>query len=637
MLVIAGAIALTAEVVALARDDERSWLVFGLAATAILVAGVPTLRGALRSLLLLRLGIDLLMAIAVIGAFAIGEYPEAAVVVVLFAIAERIEARSLARAGDAVRGLMTMTPDTAIVATGDGSWQERPVAEVMSGAAILVRPGARIPLDGVVTRGASSVDQAPITGESRPVDKEVGDKVFAGTVNGTGSLEIRTTGGKDETTLARIVHGIQEAQAQRAPTQRFVDAFARVYTPIVVVIAVLVAILPWAAFGAPFQPWLYQALVLLVIACPCALVISTPVAIVSGLTAAARAGILVKGGVHLERGATLALVAMDKTGTITEGKPVLTDVDPLGTMDRDEALRTAASIDAPSEHPVARAITAGWSGPLLAVDDFTAILGRGARAQIGGQQYLLGNHRLAEETGVCSPAIEASLAKLEQQGKTALVLMTRERAHAILAVADQPRASSVQAIADLSALRVHTIMLSGDNRATAATIAKRVGIEDARGDMLPEDKLRAIGELRAAHRVVGMVGDGINDGPALAAADIGFAMGAAGTDTALETADVALMQDDLRGVARFVVLSRRTKAVLRQNITVALVTKGAFFGLALAGLATLWSAVIADMGASLVVVANSLRLLRPSLLSRLPVADFTPRRTVTAEARDDRS
>ncbi|NOS99464.1 MAG: cadmium-translocating P-type ATPase [Phycisphaerales bacterium] len=609
-LAISGALAVASEIVALTLDDETTLPVMVMASASIVVGGLPTIRKGFIALRARTLNINFLMSVAVIGAAAIGEWPEAAVVIFLFALAEHIEAYSLDRARNAVRSLMAMTPDVAAVKQTDGSWSPMPASEVVAGAIVRVRPGERLPLDGVVVAGESSVDQAPITGESVPVDKTVGDSVFAGTINGNGVLEFRTTGGKDESTLARIVRTVQEAQSQRAPTQRFVDAFSRIYTPVLVALAGALAVVPWLVFSQPFMPWLYRALVLLVIACPCALVISTPVTVVSGLAAAARRGILIKGGVYLETGRKLRIIALDKTGTVTQGKPRLVDVLPQNGHGRDQVLQIAASLDALSAHPIAHAVREGWTGPLLSIGQFESITGRGVSGRIDGETYNVGNHRLAEERGVCSPEVESQLSQLEAQGKTAIVVATSRQAIGILAVADTPRETSIAALRELHALGLRTVMLSGDNQRTVEAIAKAVGIDDGRGNLLPEEKLTAIDEFKARYGWVGMVGDGINDAPALAKADIGFAMGAAGTDTALETADVALMRDDLRSVPEFVRLSRRTASVLAQNIAFAIVTKSIFFLLAVLGLATLWMAVLADMGASLIVVANGLRLLR---------------------------
>lgn len=609
-LAVSGALAFGSEVAAWTSGSETSLLVIVMASASIVFGGLSTLSKGLIALRTFTLNINFLMSVAVIGAAAIGEWPEAAVVIFLFAIAEHIEAYSLDRARNAVRALMALTPDVVSIKQADGTWQDTSAANVSIGSIVRVRPGERLALDGVVVAGDSSVDQAPITGESVPVDKAVGDSVFAGSINGNGVLEFRTTGGKDETTLARIVHTVQEAQSQRAPTQRFVDNFSRIYTPVVVVLAAMVALVPWLFLSQPFMPWLYKALVMLVIACPCALVISTPVTVVSGLAAAARRGILVKGGVYLETGRKLRVVALDKTGTVTEGKPRLVDVLPLNGYSREKVLQVAGSLDALSSHPVAHAVREGWTGPLLQIEGFASITGRGVEGRIDGEGYIVGNHRLAEERSVCSPAVEDLLEKLESQGKTAVVVATSQQAIGVLAVADTPRDISVAAIRELHDLNVRTVMLSGDNQRTVEAIAKAVGIDDARGNLLPEEKLAAIDELRVRYSSVGMVGDGVNDAPALAKANIGFAMGAAGTDTALETADVALMRDDLRGVPEFIRLSRRTAGILAQNITFAIITKSTFFLLAVFGVATLWMAVLADMGASLFVVANGLRLLR---------------------------
>lgn len=615
LLVASGMLAFASEITAWTTKAEKSWPVILLAVASIFLGGLPTLRKGLVALRTFTLNINFLMTVAVIGAAAIGSWPEAAMVIFLFAVAELIESYSLERARNAVRSLMTLTPETASVKQTDGSWKETDASQVASGTTVRVKPGERIPLDGKITSGASAVDQAPITGESIPVEKAVGDEVFAGTINGNGLLEFTTTGGKDETTLARIIKTVQEAQGQRAPTQRFVDSFARVYTPIVCGLALLVAIVPPLLFGQLWMPWIYKALVLLVVGCPCALVISTPVTIVTGLAAAARRGILIKGGVYLEQGKAIKLIALDKTGTITEGKPKVTDIQALGSVPAEQVLLLAASLDAGSDHPVARAVTAAWDeekkakvGPLLAVADLSSIPGRGVKGITNGKTYYVGNHRFAHERGVCSPEVEAALGAFEAKGQTAVVLTDDKEALGVIAVADTPRTTSIDAIKELHTLNVRTVMLSGDNQTTAEVIATSVGIDDARGGLLPEDKLKAIDDLLARYGSVGMVGDGVNDAPALVEATIGFAMGAAGTDTALETADVALMRDDLRGVPEFLSLSRRTAWILRQNISFAIGTKAVFFLLAVLGIATMWMAVLADVGATLVVIANGLRL-----------------------------
>lgn len=610
LFILAGLLAGGAETLYFAGVKETSPIIIAMSVASILLGGLPALKKGWIALKTFTLNINFLMTVAIVGGAFIGAWPEIALVTFLFALAELIEAKALDRARNAVKGLMAMAPDEASVKQPDGSWKVTSAAGVAVGAVVQVKPGERLALDGVVVAGESSVNQAPVTGESVPVDKKAGDKVFAGTINESGVLEFKTTGGKDQTTLAKIIKTVQEAQGSRAPTQRFVDAFSRVYTPIVCVVAVLIAVVPWLAFSQPFYPWLYKALVLLVIACPCALVISTPVTVVSGLTAAARRGILIKGGVHLENGRRLKVVALDKTGTITEGKPRVTDVQPVGGVSKDEVLRIAASLDALSQHPVAQAVVAAWEGPRANVEGFKSLTGRGVEGRIDAAAYFVGNHRLAEERKVCSLEVEAVLSHFEVHGKTAVVVASESKALGVIAVADTPRESSVEAIKSLHDLKIKTLMLSGDNQATASAIAKVVGIDEARGGMLPEDKLTEIERLTREHGdAIGMVGDGVNDAPALAKSTIGFAMGAAGTDTALETADVALMRDDLRGLPEFLRLSRRTGAILTQNIAFAIGIKVVFFALTVIGLGTMWMAVIADVGASLLVVGNGLRVL----------------------------
>ena len=614
LLTISGAAAIGAEVMAWTTGQETSERVMALAALSILSAGLPTLKKGWIALKNRTLNIYFLMSLAVIGAIIIGKWPEASMVVFLFALAEAIEALSLERARNAIRSLTALAPETAEVQTADG-WQSRPLAAVPIGARIRVRTGARVPLDARVDAGHAALDQAPITGESLPVDKQVGDPLYAGSIVTDGVVEAVVTAEAGHSTLARIAAAIQDAQAQRAPTQRFVDRFAHYYTPAVVALAVLMAVLGPLLLGGTWREWAYQALVILVIACPCALVVSTPVTVVSGLAAAARHGILIKGGVFLEGGRKLKVMALDKTGTLTQGKPALTDVVPLGDMPTAQALRIAASLDDHSTHPVARALVQGWREQqpgmsLLPAEGFRVLQGRGVQGVIDGQEWTLGNHRLAEELGVCSAGLEARLAAFEQAGRTAVVLIAPSGPVAIFAVADTLRPESAQAVTKLKALGVETVMLTGDNPSTARAIADQLGIQDARGNLLPQDKQSLVGELKARLGAIGMVGDGVNDAPALARADIGFAMGAAGTATALETADVAIMDDDPRKLARFIRLSRHTATVLKQNITLALGIKAVFLGLALSGHATLWMAVFADMGASLLVVFNGLRLLR---------------------------
>ena len=600
-------------------SEASHWLGFpdalaaALALIAVLACGISTYKKGWMAVRNGNLNINALMSIAVTGALVLGQWPEAAMVMVLFTVAEWIEARSLDRARNAIRSLMQLTPETATVLQSDGTWQEVAAKFVAVGATVRIKPGERIALDGTLVNGSSSVNQAPITGESLPVDKQAGDPVFAGTINTSGSFEYTVTAGAGNSTLARIIHAVEEAQGAKAPTQRFVDQFARIYTPVVFAIAVVVALVPPLLVGGDWIGWIYKALVMLVIACPCALVISTPVTIVSGLAAAARRGILIKGGIYLEEGRKLRWVALDKTGTITQGKPSQTDFSALNGWSPAEVRSLAASLADRSDHPVSLAVAqaAQRDGiPLQTVEQFEALAGLGTKGLIQGKTYYLGNHRLIHAQGRCSDALELQLSALEEQGKTVILLTDDHSVHGIFAVADTVKEGSRQAIAELHALGVQTVMLTGDNAHTARAIAAQVGVDDARGDLLPEDKLKAIESLLQAGTGVGMVGDGINDAPALARADIGFAMGAAGTGTAIETADVALMDDDLRKLPRFVRLSRDTHTLLVQNIVIALGIKAVFLVLTLAGMGTMWMAVFADMGASLLVVGNGLRLLR---------------------------
>ena len=576
-LAIAGITATLAEIMELLQLGNQ-WIVIALVIASIASGGLTTYKKGWIALKNGNLNINALMSIAVTGAMAIGSWPEAAMVMFLFTLAEVIEAKSLDRARNAIRGLLDLTPETATVQQADGSWVLTDVKAIALGALVRVRPGERIALDGILISGNSAVNQAPITGESLPVDKIVGDEVFAGTINQTGSFEYKVTAEATHSTLARIIHAVEAAQGSRAPTQRFVDQFARIYTPAVFLLAVLVAVLPPLLMAQSWQEWIYKALVMLVIACPCALVISTPVTIVSGLASAARKGILIKGGAFLEAGRSMKVLALDKTGTLTYGKPAQTDFFVLSGNDK-HIHEIAISLAARSDHPVSLAIAhtnQEQKNDLMTVDSFEAILGRGVKGVIEGNLYYLGNHRLIEELGLCSDD------------------------------------TSKQAIDELHQLGVTTIMLTGDNQHTAKAIGKQVGVDEIMGNLLPEDKLKIIdSRLKKDPNVkVGMVGDGINDAPALARASIGFAMGAAGTDTAIETADVALMDDDLRKIATFIRLSKSTALILTQNIVLALGIKAIFLVLTFTGQATMWMAVFADMGASLLVVANGLRLLR---------------------------
>jgi Cd2+/Zn2+-exporting ATPase len=605
-------LALIAESISFFAPETTVWKAAGmaLAAAAIWLAGLETYSKGLTALRHGKLNINALMSVAVTGAFIIGQWPEAAMVMALYAIAELIEARAVDRARNAIKGLVDLAPDDAEIQQADGSWQRVKAAEVAMNAIARVKPGERVAFDGVVTKGSSSINQAPVTGESIPVDKEPGSQVFAGTINENGELEFRVTAAAANSTLARIIHAVEEAQGTRAPTQRFVDRFAAVYTPAVFAMALAVAVLPPLLLDWEWLTAIYKALVLLVIACPCALVISTPVSVVSGLAAAARRGILIKGGTYLENARLLKAVALDKTGTLTEGKPQLVASRVWGQANQAQVRRWAKSLAARSDHPVSKSIALGIAGQAAEVEGFTALLGRGVQGSVDGRMMVLANHRLIRERNQSDAPLEAELLAHEAQGRTVTLLADDSGVLGLFAVADTIKPSSVAAVAQLKRLGVTPVMLTGDNTATAQAVAREAGIADARGGLLPQDKLSAIEEMRARYGPTAMTGDGINDAPALARADIGFAMGGAGTDTAVEAADVVIMNDNLGRIAETIELSRRTHAILWQNITLALAIKAAFFVLAVFGSATMWMAVFADMGASLLVVANGLRLLR---------------------------
>ena len=586
---------------------------------AIVAGGWFVVPKAWRALRRFALDMNVLMTVAVVGALAIHQSSEGAAVTFLFALSELLEAFSLARARKAVQSLMQLTPETALLKDG-ADFREVPVEQVSVGATIAVKSGSRVPLDGVVTVGESAINQAPITGESMPVEKKPGDTVFAGTINGEGSLEIQTTKGHADTTIAKIIHLVEEAQSQKAPSQRFVDVFARYYTPSVMVAALLVMLAPPLLFDGAWLTWFYRGLVLLVIACPCALVISTPVSVVSGLTAMARRGVLIKGGAGLEAVGKLRALAVDKTGTITEGKPRVTKVIVVNLKDEGEIVRIAAAIGTHSEHPLAQAVVAYANVRKVAFprsENYRAQNGRGAEATIDGHEYFVGNHRFTHELAVCSPEIEQQLAEIEADAQSVVVVGHKPHAGCkgevlgILAVGDAMRANAPEAIAALHRAGIAKIvMLSGDNQRTASAIAKKAGIDEAHGDLLPDQKIERVKAMLGELRYVGMIGDGVNDAPAMAAASVGIAMGGAGTDTAIETADMALMQDDLSKVAEAIALGRRTVGIIQFNIAFALALKAIFLVLALLGHASLWLAILADTGATLLVIANALRLLR---------------------------
>lgn len=563
----------------------------------------------------LSLDMNTLMGIAVVGAAAIGEWGEAATVIALFSLAQLLETYSLDRARNTLSSLMTLTPQEALVRRGKEE-VVLPVNEIQMGDVLIVRPSEKIPLDGTVVEGYSTVNQAPITGESTPVEKYVGCEVFAGTINREGVLEVRVTHLAKDTTLSRIIHLVEECQAQKAPYQSFVDRFARIYTPIVIGTAFLVATVPWAFLGAEFIPWLYMGLVFLVISCPCALVIATPVSLLSGITCAAQHGVLIKGGVHLEEAGRLEAIAFDKTGTLTKGVPEVIDVMPLDSLPHDELLRVAASVEARSEHHLAGAILrrARKEGlELLEVTDYKTIPGKGATARIQGIDYHIGNLKFFRELGISTAKAERLLYVLQSQGKTVMLIGCEDRLLGTITVADEVRPISKPTLVALREKGIKKIvMLTGDNNGTAQAIAGKLGVEEYQAELSPEDKVEVVRHLTKNYGRTAMVGDGVNDAPALAAATIGIAMGTAGTDAALETADIALMTDDLTRIPFALGLSRQTLGVIKQNIVFAIGVKAVFLGLAAMGKATLWMAVGADMGASLLVIFNGLRLLRYS-------------------------
>ena len=555
-----------------------------------------------------KLSIDLLIIIAAVGSFLIGHGEEGAAVIFLFYIAESLEVYAAERARRSIASLMELAPEVAVVKR-DGEETKVPVDEVGINEVIVVRPGEKIPLDGRVIRGVSTVNQAPITGESIPVTKQTGDDVYAGTINNEGFLEIEVTRRSDETILSKIVRLVEEAQKMKSPTEKFIDKFSRYYTPSVMFLALSVATVPTFLFGLPLNEWLYKALVLLVVSCPCALAISTPVAMVSGITSAARNGVLIKGSIYVEEVSKVKVFAFDKTGTLTEGRLKVTDVVSL-RHPRGEVLSIAASLEALSEHPIAKAIVeeAKEEGVTLrAVEDFRAITGKGVMGRIGDQVYFVGSRRLFKELSADFREEEAW--KLENEGKTVVFVGDEKEVIGLIAVMDKIRDSTVETMNELRRMGVKTVMITGDNERTAKAIAERIGITEYKAELLPEDKLNIIEELSERYERVAMVGDGVNDAPALARASVGIAMGAIGSDVSLETADIALMQDDLSKLPYLIELSKRTLEIVKENVLASILIKGGFAVLAFPGLVTLWLAVaIGDMGLSLAVILNAMRL-----------------------------
>ncbi|MED1725017.1 heavy metal translocating P-type ATPase [Paenibacillus pasadenensis] len=593
------------------EEHPASFMLFAL---AILIGGYELFIKGIRSLVRFNFNMNTLMTIAIIGAAAIGQWMEGATVVFLFAISEALESFSMEKARHSIRSLMNVAPKEATIRRGGQELQIN-VDDIAIGDIMIVKPGQKIAMDGKVIKGRSAVNQAAITGESVPVEKTEGDDVFAGTLNEEGLLEVEITKRVEDTTIAKIIHLVEEAQAEKAPSQAFVDRFAQYYTPAILVLALGIAVVPPLLFGAAWGDWIYRGLALLVVGCPCALVISTPVSIVTAIGNAARNGVLIKGGIHLEETGHLSVIAFDKTGTLTKGVPVVTDMVTFEGEDEKSSLGIAAAIEKWSQHPLASAIVRkaddeGLDLTEWETQDFTSITGKGAKAVIQGTTYYIGSPRLFDELSKMNERMVKETQRLQKQGKTVMVLGTETKPLALIAVADEVRDSSRDVIQKLHALGIRkTIMLTGDNRATAEAIGKQVGIGEVKAELLPQQKLEAIKQLKETGKVA-MIGDGVNDAPALASATVGIAMGGAGTDTALETADIALMADDLTKLPFTIRLSRDTLKIIKQNIAFALIIKLIALVLIVPGWLTLWLAIFADMGATLIVTLNSLRLLR---------------------------
>lgn len=595
--------------------EEHIFATIGYAA-AILIGGYSLFIKGFKNLVRLNFDMNTLMTVAILGAAAIGEWGEGATVVILFAISEALERYSMDKARQSIESLMDIAPKEALIRRGNEEMMV-PVDDIQVGDIMIVKPGQKLAMDGIVIKGTSTLNQAAITGESVPVTKTVGDEVFAGTLNEEGLLEVKVTKRVEDTTLSKIIHLVEEAQAERAPSQAFVDRFAKYYTPAIIIFALLLAVIPPLFMGADWSEWIYRGLAVLVVGCPCALVISTPVSIVTAIGNAAKNGVLIKGGIYLEEAGSLKVIAFDKTGTLTKGVPSVTDVVTYNG-DENELMTITAAIEKGSQHPLASAIIRkaeedGLNFNDVSVEEFQSITGKGVKAKVNNAMYYVGSPGLFEEllpNGIQSE-IKEQITTLQTQGKTVMILGTEKEILALIAVADEIRESSKEVIRKLHQVGIEkTVMLTGDNQRTAEAIGKQVGVSDIKADLLPEDKLNFIKELRDKHQSVAMVGDGVNDAPALAASTVGVAMGGAGTDTALETADIVLMSDDLSKLPYTIKLSRKALAIIKQNITFSLGIKALALLLIVPGWLTLWLAVFADMGATLLVTLNSMRLLK---------------------------
>lgn len=583
-------------------------------ATAIVIGGYTLFIQGFKNLSKFKFDMKTLMTIAIIGAAAIGQWGEGAMVVILFAISEALERYSVDKARQSIESLMDIAPKEAVIRRNNEEIKVH-VEDILVGDIMIVKPGQKLAMDGRVVKGISTLNQAAITGESVPVTKTLEDEVFAGTLNEEGLLEVEVTKKVEDTTIAKIIHLVEEAQAERAPSQAFVDRFAQYYTPLIVVLALLIAVVPPLLFSAAWSTWVYQGLAVLVVGCPCALVVSTPVAVVTAIGNAANNGVLIKGGIYLEEAGALKAIAFDKTGTLTKGVPAVTDIITYSGNEND-LLTITAAIEKGSQHPLASALmreaeSRGLDFDKLVVEDFQSITGKGVKAKVNNEMYYVGSPKLFEEIhGVLENSQKRQINDIEAQGKTVMVLGNEEEILSLIAVADEIRETSKAVINQLNKIGIETVMLTGDNERTAREIGKQVGVSDVKASLLPEDKLNFIKELRGKHKKVGMVGDGVNDAPALAASTVGVAMGGAGTDTALETADIALMSEDLNQLPYTIKLSRKAVAIIKQNITFSLAIKLLALLLVIPGWLTLWIAIFADMGATLLVTLNSLRLLK---------------------------
>ena len=583
-------------------------------ATAIVIGGYSLFIQGFKNLSKFKFDMKTLMTIAIIGAAAIGQWGEGAMVVILFAISEALERYSVDKARQSIESLMDIAPKEAVIRRNNEEIKVH-VEDILVGDIMIVKPGQKLAMDGRVVKGISTLNQAAITGESVPVTKTLEDEVFAGTLNEEGLLEVEVTKKVEDTTIAKIIHLVEEAQAERAPSQAFVDRFAQYYTPLIVVLALLIAVVPPLLFGAAWSTWVYQGLAVLVVGCPCALVVSTPVAVVTAIGNAANNGVLIKGGIYLEEAGALKAIAFDKTGTLTKGVPAVTDIVTYSGNEND-LLTITAAIEKGSQHPLASALmreaeSRGLDFDKLVVEDFQSITGKGVKAKVNNEMYYVGSPKIFEEIhGVLESNQKRQINDIEAQGKTVMVLGNEEEILSLIAVADEIRETSKAVINQLNKIGIETVMLTGDNERTAREIGKQVGVSDIKASLLPEDKLNFIKELRGKHKKVGMVGDGVNDAPALAASTVGVAMGGAGTDTALETADIALMSEDLNQLPYTIKLSRKAVTIIKQNITFSLAIKLLALLLVIPGWLTLWIAIFADMGATLLVTLNSLRLLK---------------------------